>query len=51
MHYKFIATYSVDGKPYTQTMEYDSKDVVKTLERRLRTAFPNATQIAINEAK
>lgn len=45
----FTANYNIDGKPQTQAMEYDTGDVVKTLERRLKTAFPNATGIVIVE--
>jgi hypothetical protein len=47
MKLKFTAQYSIEGKPTEQAMEYDTADVVKTLERRLKTAFPNATSITI----
>lgn len=47
MKNKFIAKYSIDGKQHTHNMEYDTGDIVKTLERRLKTAFPNATSIEI----
>lgn len=47
MKYKFTAGFNIEGKPITHRMEYDSVDIVKTLERRLKTAFPNATGIQI----
>lgn len=47
MKYKFTANFNIEGKPITHAMEYDSVDIVKTLERRLKTAFPNATGITI----
>lgn len=50
MKYNFTAVYKIDGKEQQQNMEYDSADVIKTLERRLKTAFPNATSITITEA-
>lgn len=49
MIYKFTATFNIDGKKFMQAMTYDSKDVIKTLERRLTTAFPNAVSIEIVE--
>lgn len=48
---KFTVTYEADGKKQTQTMSYSTADIVKTLERRLKTAFPGASNIAITEAK
>lgn len=51
MKYKFKATYMLNAKPQTHEMEYDSEDVIKTLERRLKTAFPNATSIVIEADK
>jgi hypothetical protein len=51
MKYNFKAEFKIDGKPQVQPMEYDSGDVIKTLERRLKTAFPNATGIVITETK
>lgn len=50
MKYNFKAVFKIDGKEMSHAMEYDSADVIKTLERRLRTAFPNATAITITEA-
>lgn len=47
MEYKFTANFNIEGKPVTHAMTYSSVDIVKTLERRLKTAFPNATGIAI----
>jgi len=47
MKYKFNATFNIEGKKIEHKMEYDSVDIVKTLERRLKTAFPNATGIEI----
>lgn len=47
MFLQFTATYSIDGKPQTHKMTYDSADIIKTLERRLKTAFPNATGITL----
>lgn len=47
MKYKFTAAFNIEGKQITHAMEYDSVDIVKTLERRLKTAFPNATGITI----
>lgn len=46
----FTATFKIDGKSFVQPMEYDTADVEKTLQRRLVTAFPNATSIVITEA-
>lgn len=43
----FLATYHIDGNAHNMKMEYDTKDVEKTLERRLKTAFPNASGITI----
>lgn len=47
MKITFTAKYNIDGNTHEQKMEYDTKDVQKTLERRLKTAFPNATGVAI----
>lgn len=47
----FNVTYKIDGKDNKTTMEYDTKDAVATLERRLKTAFPHATSIVIEAAK
>lgn len=47
MFLQFNATFSIDGKPVAHKMTYDSADIIKTLERRLKTAFPNATGIII----
>lgn len=47
MKYKFNAAFNIEGKAINHKMEYDSVDIVKTLERRLKTAFPNATGIQI----
>lgn len=43
----FRVTYKIDGENHVMKMEYDTKDIEKTLTRRLTTAFPNATSIAI----
>lgn len=51
MEYKFKATFNIDGKPHAHEMTYNSADIIKTLERRLQTAFPNATSISITEGK
>lgn len=47
MKIKFLAKFNINGKPNDHSMEYDSIDIIKTLERRLKTAFPNATDIRI----
>lgn len=43
----FTAAYNINGTAKTEQMTYDTVDVIKTLERRLKTAFPNATGISI----
>lgn len=47
MKLNFTAVYSIDGNKQTMPMEYDTKDAAATLERRLKTAFPNATSVTI----
>lgn len=47
MKYHFTAKFNINGKETEHAMTYDSVDIVKTLERRLKTAFPNATGITI----
>lgn len=47
MKYNFTAVFNINGKPHTHAMNYDSIDIIKTLERRLKTAFPNATGVEI----
>lgn len=47
MKITFLASYNIDGQKNQQRMEYDTKDIEKTLERRLKTAFPNASGITI----
>lgn len=43
----FTAQYTIDGETHTQKMAYSTADVIKTLERRLNTAFPNAVSVTI----
>lgn len=51
MKHKFIAKFTVGGTPeQSMEMEYDDKDIIATLERRLKTAFPNARGIVIKRA-
>ena len=47
MKYHFTAKFNINGNNTEHAMTYDSVDIVKTLERRLKTAFPNATGITI----
>lgn len=47
MRLNFTATYNINGAVKSEAMTYDTVDVIKTLERRLKTAFPNATGISI----
>lgn len=47
MKLNFTATFKLGATTTVHQMEYDTKDVIKTLERRLTTAFPNATGISI----
>lgn len=51
MLYRFSASYKIDGKNQTTEMTYESADIIKTLERRLKTAFPAATEITITPTK
>lgn len=47
MTYSFIAVMTIEGQQVTHKMTYSSVDIIKTLERRIKTAFPNATHIGI----
>lgn len=43
----YIAKFSIDGKPQNMPMQYEEKDIITTLTRRIKTAFPNAVSINI----
>lgn len=48
MQHTFTAKFNINGTPQTPTeMTYDDNDIIATLNRRLKTAFPNATNISI----
>lgn len=46
---RFTATYDLAGQRTSSDMEYNTDDVKSTLTRRLKNAFPSASNIVITE--
>lgn len=47
MQHNFITSFDINGEPKTMDQSYSDTEIIKSLTRRITTAFPNATNIYI----